>query len=148
MKKRYCSTWHYGINFVVLILITMMTTWCMQTWDLDSLVVCYVVKTHNIHERNMTIRSDLDWEHPLPMVSGYKRRCEIEDVNITKFKMYLYLDSLNMWIGMWLSSHLFSIGWYTSELIEFILHFFDDGIFFWKINWKLWWKFEQYRITF
>ena len=79
---------------------------------------------------------DLNWELSTPWGSGYKRRFDIKDVDITKLRMYLYIVSINKWIRMWLSSHLFSDRCYTSELIEF--NFFDGEQFF--LDRKLWWN--------
>ena len=36
---------------------------------------------------------DLSWEHPFPKVSGYKRRNDIKEVDITEFRVYHKLDS-------------------------------------------------------
>ena len=39
--------------------ITIMTMWCVQACGLNSLVVYFNVKTHNIYEASVTTRSEV-----------------------------------------------------------------------------------------
>ncbi len=80
-------------------IITMMTTWCVRACGLNSLVVYFNVKTHDIWEGNVTIRRALNWEHPFPRVLGYKRRSDLKEVDIKEFRATCTWDILRTWQG-------------------------------------------------
>ena len=46
--------------------------------------------------RRDTKERDLNYEHPFPMVSGYKKRIAIEEVDITELRVYdiIYMCTL------------------------------------------------------
>ena len=56
---------------------------------MNSLVVCFNIKIHDIWEGNVTLRSEINQEHPFPRVWGYKRRSDIKEVDIIKFRVYI-----------------------------------------------------------
>ena len=68
----------------------MTTTWCVPLCGLNSLVIYFDVKTHDIWDKKHDNEGDLNWEHPVLRVSGYKRRSDIKEVHITEFRVYKY----------------------------------------------------------
>jgi hypothetical protein len=52
-------------------------------------VVCFNVKTHDIWEGNVITRSkNLNYEYSFPRVLEYKRRSDIEEVDIMEFRIH------------------------------------------------------------
>jgi hypothetical protein len=68
----------------------MMTTWCLRVCGLNSWVICFDVKTHDIWDRKRDNKEGggFNWEHPVPRVLVYKRRSDITEVHITEFRVY------------------------------------------------------------
>ena len=61
-----------------------MTTRCVQACGWNSVTDYFDVKTYDIWEVNVTTRRDLKIEHPFPRVSGYKRRSDSKEGDITE----------------------------------------------------------------
>jgi hypothetical protein len=52
-------------------------------------MVCTNDTICDIRERNVTIKSEIDYKHLFPRVSGYKRVSDIMEVDIMEFRVYM-----------------------------------------------------------
>ena len=91
----------------------MMITWCV--W-LNSLVICFNVKTCDIWERKHDNKEwDLNWEHLFPRVLGYKKKSDIKEVDDREFRVvYVSVESeLNLLAAdsMWVQARWSQLLW-------------------------------------